>query len=308
MNTASKPTRRCHWVPQAYLKGFAVDECKPPRIWRLSNQSGDAELKRIDKVAVRNHLYTVVENGGRRDDAQEKRFSDLEQLFASKAWRKLQTGFVDLSDPIIRKMVALLAATLYVRNPAHFEMYKGMHAKFVEEFSGPRGLPDSVILDGKRIELDHADWPSYANADENDLKRNWFDVMNSCGDIAQMFLGMRWVVIAAEAPIFMTSDHPITFTHPDLKFRGINNPETSVIFPLSPTRVLCMDHRHGEPDNTYYPAHHNGAAVNMLVWRNALEHMFAHRDPEDICADIVALEESDEFQNTLNIPQQDRLR
>jgi hypothetical protein len=271
---------------------------------RPSNQGGDAELKRIDKVAVKNHLYTVAEGDGRRNDAQEKRFADLEQLFASKAWLQLQTGFVDLSDSTIRKMVALLAATLYVRNPAHLEMYKEIHARFVEEFSGPRGLPDAMIVDGKSIELDHSDWPNYANANEDELKRNWFDVMNTCGDIAEIFLGMRWAVTVSETPVFVTSDHPVTFTHPELRFRGIRNPETMVIFPISPTRVLHMDHRHSEPDNQYYEAQHNGAAVNMLVWRNALEYMFAHRDPHAVCADIVALEDSQEFQSAFDEDEQ----
>ncbi|WP_120632625.1 DUF4238 domain-containing protein [Ruegeria sp. EL01] len=297
MNTGAKPTRRCHWVPQAYLKGFAADNRKSPRIWRLSNQAGEPELKRIDKVAVRNHLYTVTENDGRRNDAQEKRFADLEQLFASRAWDRLRTAFVDLSDTSIRKMVALLAATLYVRSPANFDQYKHIHARFVSEFSGPRGLPNAVIMDGKRLELDHSDWEDHANADENELKRNWFEILNSCGDIAQMFLDMRWAIIAADTPVFVTSDHPITFLHPDLRFRGISNPETSVVFPLSPTRVLCMDNRHSEPDNQYYEAQHNGAAVNMLIWQNALEHMFSHRDPHSVCAEILALEETSEFQD-----------
>ncbi|MAO01034.1 DUF4238 domain-containing protein [uncultured Sulfitobacter sp.] len=291
MSSGSKPTRRCHWVPQAYLKAFAADNRKPPRIWRLSNQESDAELKRIDRVAVRNHLYVVRDKEGQRDDAQEKRFAELEQFFSSKPWKALQTGFVDLSDQSIRKMVALLAATMYVRNPAHFELSTRIHQSFVDTFSGPWGLPDAVIIGGRRVALDHSSWPEHANASEDDLKRNWFDMMNSCGDIAKMFLGMRWAMVASEEPVFITSDHPITFLHPDLRFRGIKNPDTSVIFPISPTRVLCMDHRHEEPANEYYPAQHHGAAINMLVWRDALEFMFSPREPHEVCRQILELEE-----------------
>ena len=106
-----------------------------------------------------------------------------------------------------------------------------------------------------------------------------------------MFLGMRWAMVASEEPVFITSDHPITFLHPDLRFRGIKNPDTSVIFPISPTRVLCMDHRHEEPANEYYPAQHHGAAINMLVWRDALEFMFSPREPHEVCRQILELEE-----------------
>lgn len=291
MSSGSKPTRRCHWVPQAYLKAFAADNRKPPRIWRLSNQEDDAELKRIDRVAVRNHLYVVRDKEGQRDDAQEKRFADLEQFFSSKPWKALQTGFVDLSNQSIRKMVALLAATMFVRNPAHFELSTRIHQSFVDAFTGPRGLPNAVIIGGKRIALDHSSWSEHANASEDDLKRNWFDMMNSCGDIAKMFLGMRWAMVASDEPVFITSDQPITFLHPDLRFRGIKNLETSVIFPISPTRVLCMDHRHGEPANEYYAAQYNGAAINMLVWNEALEFMFSPRDPHGVCRQILKLEE-----------------
>lgn len=296
MSATSKPTRRCHWVPQAYLKGFAADNRNPPRIWRLSNQTGDVELKRIDKVAVRNHLYVVAAADGRKDDTQEKIFSDLEQFFSSKPWGALQTHFVDLSNGAIRKMVSLLAATLYVRNPAHFELSKIIHSSLVAAFSGPQGLPDAIIMGGKRLALDHASWREHANASEDDLKRNWFDMMNSCADIAKMFMDMRWSIVAADEPVFVTSDHPITFLHPDLRFRGIANPETSVIFPISPTRVLYMDHRHDEPKNQYYAAQHDGAAINMIVWQNALEYMFSNREPHAVCAEILRLGETMEFE------------
>lgn len=248
-------------------------------------------MRRLDKVAVKNHLYVITGKEGQRDDTQEKRFSELEQFFSSKPWRMLQTGFVDLSDQTTRKMIALLAATMFVRNPSHLNILKDIHHSFVEIFSGPFGPPDVFIMGGKRIELDHSSWPEHANATENDLKRNWFDVMNSCGDVAQMFLEMRWAMVASERPIFITSDNPINFLHPDLRFRGIQNPETSVIFPISPTRVLCMDHQYGEPNNEYYTAQHYGAATNLLVWRNALEYMFSPRHLNEVCQEILELEE-----------------
>jgi hypothetical protein len=52
-----------------------------------------------------------------------------------------------------------------------------------------------------------------------------------------------------------------------------------------------MDHRHGEPANEYYAAQNDGAAINMLVWREALEFMFSPRDPHEVCRQILKLEE-----------------
>ena len=54
--SAKQITKRCHWVPQAYLKAFAADSSQL-RIWRLGKEAMTPELKRIEKVAVRFNLY-----------------------------------------------------------------------------------------------------------------------------------------------------------------------------------------------------------------------------------------------------------
>lgn len=293
MPAKAKPTRRCHWVPQAYLKGFAADDRKPPRIWRFSKEGGDPELKRIDKVVVRNHLYVVSDDEGKRDDAQERRFASLEELFGNPVWKELQTGYVDLSDRAIRKMLSLLAATTFVRHPAHLELVKHVHRTFVDAYSGPSGPPSVVEIGGRRIEVDLASWPSYANASEDDLKRNWFDIMNSCVDIAEMFMDMRWSMLVADQPTFITSDRPVTMVHPDLQFRGIKDPKTMVMFPISPTRILNMDYMYNEPSNQYYAVHDRGACANLLVWREATEFMFLSRNPDEVCQELASL--ADEF-------------
>ena len=56
-------------------------------------------------------------------------------------------------------------------------------------------------------------------------------------------------------------------------------------FPLSPTRMLLMDHRHSEPDGAFYPLRHDPAADNGLTWRNAIDHMFSPRHPHQVCAE-----------------------
>jgi len=48
-----------HWVPQAYLKPFAIDptaEKEKRKIWRFRKSGGDPEMKPIRKVAVKFYL------------------------------------------------------------------------------------------------------------------------------------------------------------------------------------------------------------------------------------------------------------
>jgi len=65
-------------------------------------------------------------------------------------------------------------------------------------------------------------------------------------------MAMRWPVLVANKPAFITSDTPVTPVHDSLQFQGFGNRGTSILFPLSPTRLLSMDWYHAELDGAYY--------------------------------------------------------
>lgn len=115
----------------------------------------------------------------------------------------------------------------------------------------------------------------------------WIAEINGATHYAKKLIAMRWSMLCADVPVFITTDNPVVFIHPSLNFRGINNPETSIIFPISPTRVLCMDHLYSEPANQYYPLKGTAAPHNVLMWRNSIEHMFSHRHPDAVCAEFI---------------------
>ena len=284
-------TRRCHWVPRAYLRAFAAD-AERQKIWRFSKNAGEPELKPIDKVAVSFYLYVPFDPAtGRRNDSFEQKLSKLERWFGEPVWKALQTEMVDLGWEPMRKMVSLLVATMMLRNPRHFDYYKQWHRKLCDEV-GVRGeVPTSFEHKGKIYPLESASWPAFRDATEDDLKRNWIKDMNGAAHYATLMMKMRWSVLCAEEPVFITSDAPVTFVHPSLAFRGINDPETSILFPIGPTRLLCMDHLMHEPGDQYYPLSGSGAAQNLLLWRNSLESMFNHRHTDEVCASMVAAED-----------------
>lgn len=125
-------TKRCHWVSQSYLKAFSADAAGT-KIWRFSKEAGDPELKPIQKVAVKFHLYAPKGPDGRRNDALEHKLSELERWFAHPVWQTLCTGELDLTWEPVRKMLALIVATTYVRNPVQFDKWKQTHAQFVKQ-------------------------------------------------------------------------------------------------------------------------------------------------------------------------------
>ena len=281
-------TRNSHWVPQGYLRAFAAEHA-PTKIWRFSHTEGDAELKRIDKVAYKHHLYSARNSEtGRRDDALEKKLADLEQWFGSPLWKALQTDIVDLSWEPLRKMTALLMAVMMLRNPRTLEQHREMHRKLVELYSLPMGVPDRITIGGRTFEVDREAWPEFRDGDEEYVKRIWFDSIDNAVEFANMFLSMRWSMLIAPRPCFITSDDPVVFCHPSLRSKGINDPKTSIHFPISPTRVLNLDHLHDEPANGYYPANEDGyTATNLLTWRGALNYIFTHRHPDYVCRELL---------------------
>ncbi len=284
---AQQITKRCHWVPQSYLKAFAADE-DGQRIWRFSKNEGEPELKRIDKVAVKYHLYAPMDADGRRDDALEKKLADLESWFGDPMWKAICTDFPDFSLKPLRKMVALLVAVMWLRTPKQFEFWKSVHQQFADFLDSKDSLPDAIIINDKRVELDHSSWPAYRNASEEDMKRAWNEWLGQSAEIAKLFLEMRWAILVSETPVFITSDNPVMVGDTIGPHRGLKHPDAMVTFPLSPTRVLIMDNRHSEPDAQFYSINHDPAATNLLIWRNAIDHMFSPRKPDEICAEMVA--------------------
>lgn len=279
--------KRNHWIPQAYLRSFAADMDRRRKIWRLGKTAGDPELKRIEKVAVDFYLYAPRNRCGDRDYTFEDKLADLENWFADPIWLTLCHDMVDLQWEPLRKMVALMVAVMYLRNPIQLEQTRVLHRQFVEMFSRFPTLPDEMEYNGKVYPIDPSTWPAYRDATDDDLKRHWIDNVGSAVWLAELLMKMRWAVIFAETPVLVTTDHPVTILHPSLRFRGLNDPETTLMFPLSPTRILSMDNRHDQPDSHYYPLRHHPANTNLLLWRGAIEYMFSPRHPDLVCAELL---------------------
>jgi hypothetical protein len=287
--------KRNHWVPQSYLKAFAADP-ERKKIWRFSKEDGDPELKPIEKVAYRHYLYVPKDASGQRDYSCEVQLSRLEQWFGERPWELLLTEYLDLGDPTMRKMVSLLAAVMCLRNPKGLDLSNEIHRQMVEFIEKLPELPEQFEHKGTTYEIDTSSWERFREGDDEELKKSWIASVKQASWLAELFMAMRWSIVISDTPGFITSDHPLTVLHPSLSFRGFNNPETFVVFPLSPSRLLVMDHRMKEPANQYYPVKDGLSGWNYSLWRNANEFMFCHRDPDLVIRELV--EEADRMEAT----------
>jgi hypothetical protein len=177
---------------------------------------------------------------------------------------------------------------MYLRNPLHLQQMHALHKRMVDLYSQFPELPDAVEIGGTTYELDKDSWPSYSNASEDDIKRMWLDNVGSATWLAEIFMGMRWAILLSDQPVFITTDNPVVTMHRSLQFCGIKDPDTSVVFPLSPTRLLHIDNRMSEPDGHYYPLQGSAGGLNMLLWRYAINAMFSPRHTDHVCAEMCA--------------------
>jgi len=115
----------------------------------------------------------------------------------------------------------------------------------------------------------------------------WLKEVGSAVWLAEILVKMRWAIQFSDTPVFITTDNPVVVLHPSLTFRGFTNPETMVVFPLSPTRVLMMDNRHAEPDGHYYPVNNTAPGLNGMLWRESIDRMFTPRHPHQVCAEML---------------------
>lgn len=279
--------KRNHYVPQAYLRGFAADPPTNKKIWVLGNDEGSPELKPIKNVAVRFYLYAPQGERGQRDYSFEDKLASLEQFFGNPIWKAISTDEVDTSDETVRRFVALTTAVMILRNPSHLEWMEGLHRRQVAELSTMLSMPAHVRIKDQLYTLEAESWPAYRDASPDDVKRMWLDLVGSAVWLAEILMKMRWGIFISDRPAFITSDNPVMIAHPSLQNRGLANPETILTFPLSPTRVLFMDNRHGEGADKYWPEP-DVAAMNGMIWRESYSCMLSHRDPHDVLAEILA--------------------
>jgi hypothetical protein len=277
--------KRNHYVPQSYLRAFAAD-LNRKKIWTLKKSGGGVELRPIKKVATSFYLYAPLERHG-RDYSFEDKLASLERMFGEQFWTALTTEFVDLCDRTVRQGTSLLASVMYLRNPAILNLHRALHKQMVDFYSSLPTVPDTIEVYGRTYEFDASDWPQFRLAGDNEIKRAWLHDLGQATWLAEILMEMRWSILVSEEPVFVTSDKPVSLLHPSLRAVGFKNPETLVIFPLSPTRILCLDNRHSEPDGQYYSLKEPRGAINSIIWRYSNDVIFSHRDmglvSQEIC-------------------------
>lgn len=286
--------KRQHWVPQFYLRQFIVPDANPnlEHVWIFHRKSGDPKLAGIKNIALETHLYSPKRSDGSRDPRLERKLSDLEGTLA-KLWPQLANGFVDLGSTAIRQSIALYVSVQFLRHPDRRDsaiVFRNRLIEFVEQQPSNRdGYPEirQLQIGSRFYSIDASDWPNYRDAGDDLSVEMWRKMIEQDAILhATMLMKKRWSIVFINEPLFVTSDYPIYVPQPELERYQIGGNNAVVLFPISPTRILCFDDLE-EPANQYYPiANSNADLYNMLTWVNTESFMISSRNIEGVLAGI----------------------
>lgn len=286
--------KRQHWVPQFYLRQFLVPNANPKleQVWVFHRKSGEPELTGIKNIALENHLYSPKLPDGSRDPQLEKKLSALEGTLG-KLWPQLANSFVDLGSTPIRQSIALFLSVQFLRHPDRRDSaveFRNRLIEFVEKqpFNSD-GYPDFRQLKvGSRVySIDASSWPSYRDAGHDLSVAMWRKMIEQDAIThAKMLMNKRWSIVFIDEPLFVTSDYPIFVPQPEFARHQIGGKNAMILFPISPTRILCFDDL-DEPANQYYSlAKSNAYMYNMLTWVNTESFMISSRSIDEVLGEI----------------------
>jgi hypothetical protein len=289
-----KLSRRHHYLPQMYLRGFA-DEAE--QVWVFDRKENKFLHQGILNTAVKKDFYTVVSQDGQKTDAVEQMLANIVEAPMKRIIERLDRKNLNWEGED-RAVLALFVALLRTRNPAfdrdqnqfteefHRWWAKAKHpsveatAESLQEYGHETGEDMSDVSAQEVFHMIRDDRYEINNPRQNNIKM----MLSLALEIAQAVFRLKWDILAAPKGMsFLTCDNPFTVVTPpkfddSIQGYGILTPGASTVVPLSSKTAICF---YGEGDRT------RGAVVyksflrntNMVVAANSDRFVIARDEP-----------------------------
>lgn len=244
----SSRTKKQHVVPRFYLSKF----CDPDGIVWAYSGGGQPRGDKPEATAVEKNFYSPIGADGERFDEAEELLAEIESN-AAPLWDELCAGRVMTGDE--REHIALFLAAQYLRSPSTVRAGAEMMASFAHHtaqfITADRGAHDQSVDNyeeetGKSISPEEREkmrkfLSDPSNFSINVLRSAGLPMLGGIGNLANIFLNMKWVVGRSKDQHLITSDSPVTRisdprTHSPVYGDGaFANKTVRVGFPLTPT-------------------------------------------------------------------------
>jgi hypothetical protein len=154
------------------------------------------------------------------------------------------------------------------------------------------GLPDieRLTIGSERVGFDKHRWKGFVEAEFNDEHQFFVDMIRAeAVRIAEGLMKKRWSMVFMDEPLFVTSDNPFFVVDQDMKRHQILGKAAKLLFPVSPTRILCLDDLDA-PGSQYHKVSADQAGLyNLFTWVNTDDFMISPRNIEHILLEIHAV-------------------
>ena len=271
-----KLSRRHHYLPQMYLRGFA-DEAD--LLWVFDRQNDTYLHQGVLNTAVKKDFYTIIGPDGQKSDAVEQMLANSVEGPMKRIIERLDKKNVKWEGED-RAILALFVGLLRTRNLAfdkdqnesteqfHRWWAKATHSSVeateesLRKYESETGEDMSDVSAQELFEMIRGDQYELDNPRQNNIKM----MLSLALEIAQAVFRLKWDILAAPKGMsFLTCDNPFTVVPPpffddSIQGYGILTPGASTVVPLSSRTAICF---YGEGDRT------RGAVVYKQFLRNA---------------------------------------
>lgn len=250
-------TKRQHYIPQFYLKGFSEDQSQLFVFDKMAVPEKQFRFQTTENIAFENHFYTY-ETVEHTKENLEVIFQQLEGQ-AAEIIRKIERGVV--LNPQDRADFAFFISTLWVRTPSFRDETIDVDTKMYEKIMRlqSESMPDSIIIEFYRKV--HKRDPTKSEIDDlrdfgSNPKRSklvvtfppgyWVKRMLKLSmDTCKYFQMMNWVFVHSDKQYsFITSDNPRLLIPPKQidRFRGVGliTPGAVKVIPINSHISLQM--------------------------------------------------------------------
>ncbi len=284
-------TKRQHYVPRFYLSHFAAAE---GIIWTYDCQRDEVRPNSPENTAVETNFYSVKSDDGTYDDRLEKWLSEVESK-AAPLYEALVAGKIPVDQE--KADLAVFLASLHTRSPALITAAAELKGAMTQR------LMDFIARDPVKFDLSIDQWARATGqvidkeqreklrAFIQDKERYSMDVLRQAGlsamgatdKIAEIFFGMRWILVRCKEQHLITSDNPVVRLtppeayHPIYGDGGFLNKKAYVTVPLNANMLLEMGWAKELPEGLYAANKERGRLYNRQRARFAERYLFASR-------------------------------
>ncbi len=233
--SSKKPNGRHHFVPQFYLRQWADENEK---VWQYGFDGRPPIHVGIKNIAFERGLYTHPAKDKVTPLKTEDDLAEIESGYA-----EIWPGIIDRAMNIqTRHNIARFIALMFIRHPQRRETVRMMNETWREIVQGLATEAEvEITAEGRVGKIRVQD---VLDETKNEFVGSGFlkQMRETLEHIAKTLMARRWGIVFSEKPAFVTSDCPVVLDRGSCQRQvfGFRTPDTLILFPCSPTRLLVI--------------------------------------------------------------------